>query len=358
MRDQADAGLDQRKTSPVIGKVSIGIPSDEPMLVNDRLVGKKLARDLVLSKGRNPVGIGKGTVMTERHVQQVLDAGIDEVLVLLGAFPTRLDHFRLVRQAAHHGGYLFDPALYEKYGLDEGFTECPIILTSNDIAKVVRSQLVNYDRAEKCVFCTSSDGETARRLQADPENGGYQEGYYEVECIPFHDDPRRNEGKAVCEFRKHGAKLPCKFAGSLSFQILPKNPDVGFDLARYFKMETTSAESGAYWTKNLLDEVMTKFGRIAFVPLKLAVVKENAVYYDGTARRDTQVVRTTISVDPEYLDRYLPVVERQLERLRTYRKMGSGFSTDEVALDAEGFVDMLPRGRHVGRRRVGLDGRV
>ena len=346
LKDQTDSGVGLRKSSPVMGKLSIGIPSDEPALVGPDLIDKKLAKDIVLAKKPKPTGISRGAKLTAAHIEALQRAGITEVPVVYSAFPQRLDHFRLTRQATTYGGYLFDPAFYERYGLEEGFTEVPIVLTSNDINKVIRSRLVNYDRAEKCVFCTSNDGETARRLQGDPEHGGYQEGYYEVECIPFHDDPRKQQGKAICEFRKHGAALPCKFAGSLSFQILSPNPEVGIPLARYFKMETTSAESGLNWTKALTDEtdgVLKHFGRIAFVPLKLSVVKENTVYFDGNVRKDTQVARTVISVDPEYLDRYQDVVDKTFGQIKTYRSMGGGWTAagEAPVLDVNGDVDLV-----------------
>ena len=309
-----------RSANPVVGKLSIGIPSDEPALVGPALVGHKVAKDIVFTKKTRTTeatGLVKGAKITERHVEQMLAAGITEVPVVYGSFPQRLDHFRLTRQATNHGGYVHDLDFYKRYGLVEGFTECPIILTSEDMDVVVGSRLVNYDRANKCVFCSSTDGLVARRLQPDHDNGGYLEDFIEVECVPFHDDPRKHQGTPVCEFRKHGAALPCKFSGSLSFQLLPADPEVGIPLGQYFKMDSTSAEAGSNWVR-ALEEVKRHFGRISFVPLKLQTVKVNTVYYDGAKRKDTQVVRTTIVVDSEYLERFKPAVDKTAERVRSY----------------------------------------
>ena len=335
--EERNAESDTRKQSPVIGKLSIGIPSDEPALVNESLVGLKLGK--TVKAGDDAIMAGKK--LTEKHVQKLKDAGITEVKVVHGSFPTRLDHFRLVRQAETFGGYLHDPDLYEKYGLEEGFTEVPIILTSNDIDQVLQTRLVNYDRSNKCVFCHSNDGEIARRRQMDPETGNYDEGFISVECVPFYDDERVVTKKSpLCQYRRRGASLACKFSGSLFFQILPEDPAMGFDLARFFKMETTSDKTANYWLNALIDPmegvVAHTHGNIAFVPLKLSVVKENAVYRGADGLKDTQVVRTTISVDQTYLDKYKPVVEKALERIEWMRKVSSSVGGSSVKVGPSG----------------------
>lgn len=321
--------------SPVIGKVSIGRPASEPVLA-EHSEGLKTRFKVEFDDG---TGIQRGKTIRKNHVQKMLDNGKREVQVMYGKSPTTLNHFRVLRKSNISDGFVEDPEVYDKYDLEPGdtLTEIPIMFTSENIDKVLQTQMVNYDRDHNCVFCSSEDGETATRRRTDGEGEG--EGDYlpngakkEVECVPFYWDERVETGnKNICQFRETGGDgRDCKFTGSLYFQILNEAGD--FDLGRYFKIETTSSRTAEYYMDALLDiKNESQFERISFVPLKLEIIKEQGVrpgnqYED---RKRASFFRTTISVDSRYVKKYKDVVKDMVQTMKEYREMNSdlGIST-------------------------------
>jgi hypothetical protein len=317
----------QSTKSPVIGKVSIGRPASEPVLV-EHAEGLKTRFQVEFGDG---TGLKRGKTIRESHIKKMKKNGIREVQVMYGKSPTTLNHFRVLRKSNISDGYVEDPEIYDQYDLEPGetLTEIPIMFTSEKIDKVLQTRMVNYDRDANCVFCSSGDGETAMRRRTDGEEDG--EGDYlpngaqkEVECVPFYWDERVETGnKEICQFRETGGDgRDCKFTGSLYFQILNEAGD--FDLGRYFKLETTSSRTAEYYMDALLDiKNESQFERISFVPLKLEIVKEQTVrpgnrYED---RKRASVFRTTLSVDSRYVKKYRPVVQEMVQTMKEYREM-------------------------------------
>lgn len=327
----------QSTKSPVAGKVSIGRPATEPVLVK-HAEGLKTRFKVEFDDG---TGLSRGTTIRDHHVEKMLDMGKKEVQVVYGKSPTTLSYFRILRKSNISDGYVEDPALYDRFGLEPGetLTEIPIMLTSEDIDKVLQTRMVNFDRDNNCVFCSSGNGERAMRRRTDGPNDG--EGDYlpggtkkEVECVPFYWDKRVEEGDAeICQFRETGddGQRECQFTGSFYFQIL--NEQGNFDLGRYFKLETTSSRTAEYYMDTLIElQDESQLGRISFVPLKLEIVKEQTVrpgnrYGD---RKRASVFRTTISVDDRYLKKYKPVVKDMLDTIEGYQEMNSrlGINSD------------------------------
>lgn len=305
---------DNRRESPVVGKISIGIPAEEVVLVGPEAVGLKSRWDVKFTKQQG--GVRKGAIITEAHVKALQKEGIEEIEVVRGAAPSRLDHFRVVRRPKNSAGYVYDPEIYKKYGIEEKPREMAIMVTSEELDKVIQTSMLNWDQANNCAFCRSSDGETAQRRI--PDGDGYAAGMNQVECIPFFDDDRvRFHNKPVCQYRKRDTNMgkPCQYRGAIYFQILSTNEDAGLELGRLFKMETTSFPASRHWL-NGLEEAKKKVGRYSFVPLKLSLVKEATTRPGG---KKTEVFRTAISVDEDYLRIYQPVVDRMLDLLKSYR---------------------------------------
>jgi Asp-tRNA(Asn)/Glu-tRNA(Gln) amidotransferase C subunit len=281
--------------------------------------------------------ISKGTKLRETHINRLLEAGVEEVMVKRGAAPDMLDYFRVLRKSRYHEGYVEDPELYDKYDLEPGksLTEIPIMVTSETVDQVLQTRLVNYDREENCVFCSSEDGQTAVRRKTTGEKDG--EGDYlrsgakkEVECIPFYNDERvEKEGKKICPFRSHdNGGRECQFTGRFFFNIL--NEEGSFSLGRHFMLETTSESVIENYLNALVgpdnDSVKSTFGQISFVPMKLEVVRVETTrpsgkYEDGDRRRKTSVSRTALSVSDEYLEKYQEPVEEILDTIETYQRM-------------------------------------
>ncbi|MCS4157620.1 hypothetical protein [Salinibacter ruber] len=352
--------------SPIIGKVSIGIPADEPMLV-EHAEGKKLVSDVTFGNTKIP----SGKTLQEHHIEKMQEAGIREVHVHRGRFPRTLNYFRVLRNSNISEGYVEDPKLYDKYGLDPGpgLTEIPIMLTSENIDQVIQTRLLNYDRSRSQVFCSSADGEeaTRQRINGDDltdhyENHAYTGGDVDINCAPFHwgdntvpfseladragvdkdtifectpeeikaiHEARKPEEQQLCPYREYDqdGKQDCDFTGSFYFNIL--NEDGDFSLGRYFKLETTSSKVIEKYHESLLNPdtgIKQKFGRISFVPMKLEILREKTErsggrYEDG--RIPTKVERTTLSTSEHLLDKYRPVIEDMLETLDDYRSMNS-----------------------------------
>lgn len=362
-----------RKGSPIVGKLSIGIPTDEPMLVGPNLIGRKLYREIIFDEAKK-TGLRKGKALSEADVQELEKRGFKEVHILNGSYPQRLEHFRLVRRAESMPGYLEDPELYEKFGLSDQPTEVPVMLTSEDIDSVLQTRLANFDRPNKCVYCSSDDGQTAMRRKKDSAGEYLESGeMFELECLPFYWDERvKSGGKKICEYRKYGSDgqaQACKFSGALYFVIL--SPDGHFDLGRYFKLETTSDKVAQYYINALLDPekgVIRHFGRISFVPLKLEIIKEKAIRPEAGKkwgeRKETTVIRTALSVDDAYLDKFKEPVEKIMERIESYRKMNQRLGIDETLPPKENVIadeyevwsaEFHPQGRQELMQEEGID---
>ncbi len=335
---------EENRSSPIIGKVSIGKPADEPVLV-DHAKGKitRFSIDLPNQDG----GIQKGTKLKERHIDMLKEAGYREVQVLYGRSPDTLNHFRVLRKSNINSGYVEDPDLYDEYDLEPGenLTEIPIMLTSNEVNEVLKTRLMNYDRDANLVYCHSEDGYTAHRRRTD-EDGNYLSSgaKFDMECLPFYWDDRVKDDtndKTICPFRERkGQGGPeCTFSGSLYFQILSDGGN--FQLGRYFKIETTSSTVIKYYV-NALNDIKDKMGEIAgekkidFIPLKLEIVREQATrpsssQYDE--RKRANVYRTTISADKKYMKKYRDTVDEMKELINAYRSNPSSVTTEKVARD-------------------------
>jgi phage terminase small subunit len=331
---QSKGARSQSTKSPVIGKVSIGRPATEPVLVEH-------SHGLTTRFGESfddGTKISKGTTIRDHHIEKMQDAGMKEVQVVYGSSPTTLNHFRVLRKSNISDGYVEDPGLYDRFDLEPGdtLTELPIMLTSEKINDVLQTRMVNFDRDANTVFCSSSGGRRAMRRRTDGDADG--EGDYlpsgakkEVECVPFYWDDRVENGeKEICQFRETtGSGRECQFTGSLYFQILNEAGD--FDLGRYFKIETTSSRSAEYYMDALQDiKNESQFERISFVPLKLEIVKEQTVRPGDRyeERKRASVFRTTISVDSRYVKKYKPVVKEMVETMKEYRAMNADLGID------------------------------
>lgn len=315
--------------SPIIGKVSIGRPAEEPVLV-DYAEGKRTRFDINLPQGR----ISSGTELREHHIDKLKEAGREEIQVVYGKSPSTLDYFRVLRKSNINAGYVEDPEFYDKFDITPGetLTEIPIMLTNNSINEVLKTKLVNYDRDANLVFCHSNDGYEAERRRTD-QNGNYLSSgeTFNLECLPFYWDERvkdENNEKTICPYRETGGGgRDCSFTGSLYFHILSEDGG-GFQLGRYFKIETTSSTTAQYYVKSLNDikDHPLLDGQISFVPLKLEIVMEQATRpsegrYDE--RKRTNVPRTTISLDEDYLEKYEDAVNDMIKLVKRYRQKGA-----------------------------------
>jgi hypothetical protein len=323
---------DRQRQSPVIGKISIGVPTEEMVLI-DHAEGLKLRRDMRLKTGKS---ILKGTPLEARHLKALRESGYEEVPILRGAAPGRLDHFRILRRARSTGqGYVHDPALYEALGLPDEPREIPIMVTTENLEKVIQTHMLNWDRENNCAFCFSSDGRTAKRRLYDEENN-VTEKFEEVECVPFFDDPRvKSNESPICPYRKVDQNMgkPCDYRGKVYVQILTNNPDAGMELGRLFVLETTSYPSSRHWLKGIMEALNDpKLGRLSFIPLKLAIIKERTGTQGGTKQKK-DVWRTTISIDQSYLETYRPAIDRLLQVLKEYRSQNDFILGREPAAD-------------------------
>ena len=311
------------KSHSVVGKVAIGVPVDEPVLVSDAIVGLKVSGDYV------PARVRSGTTLQQKHVDALVAAGVKEVHVVYGGFPQKLEHFRITRRSdLFPGKFVADPAINESAGLDLTPRVVPIIFPIDDIERVLLRRMKNYDAKNGRMFC-SSDGETYNRavIEEKKYTGDYKTGV----CVPQYGDVRG----PICPFRDKqtsaGSALPCKFAGSLYFNLLSKDLS-RIDLGQFFKLETTSIPSAEYLINGLLN-IRRQFGTIAFVPCQLEIRQEEAVTPGGTK---TIVPRIGISSSLWLQREYREVIEEMREIMSFYAVTDEIIDEiDEAAFDSE-----------------------
>lgn len=313
----------------VAGKISIGTPISEPAAVNKDLVGVKAADSIAEAKLR------RGTEIQPKHVKRMREAGVKEVKVFRGKFPTKLDHFQIrERSDVYKGEYIYKPGLHEQFGIEKRPKKIPIVFPIDDIDRMFIRQMKNYHHGAKKMFCSSSGanaGVTAQR--AIVRNGNFTGQTKEVECIPFYDDPRG----PICPFRnkdrKEGKQLPCKFSAAVYVNVLTEDIST-IDVARFFKFETTSPRSAKYIAEGLKN-IRKQYGRIAWIPCQLELKFESATTSDGIT---TDVPRVGISANLGLLDKYGDIINRAealIEKFSIGANIEIDDETSEEAFDAE-----------------------
>lgn len=321
---------DQPRRAPVHGKVSIGVPTDELVLVKGNeaaLVGKTIRR--------GKAGVPDGMLLKERHVEMLVKAGVTEVEVTHGNFPSRLDFFRILRRAdSDRSQFVADPDLNEKYGLGERPTSIPVVLPIDSIEKMAVGGMKNYDRRNNRMFCSSSEPPVAMR--AEIRNRQYTGQYTEVECVPTYGLASK-WGKHICPFRskdtEEGKMLPCKPNFVFYFNILTHDPE-DFDLGSFFKFETSSIESGMNIMATLR-EAKRQFGRINWVPMELQIFEREKATPGGMK---SKVPIVTLAMPTKLMLRYQDTVDSIRKLIEAY-SLNTDIEIEDVvneeAYDAE-----------------------
>lgn len=332
------------RRASVNGKVSIGIPTDEIVLITgdySRLIGK------TIRKGK--AGVPDGMILARRHIEMLLKEGETEIEIDHGGFPERLDYIRVWRRAdSDRSRFVFDPKLHRSLGVDEKPRSIPIVLPINSIEKMAGGGMRNYDRTQNKLFCCSTNPPLGVRAIVD--NGVYTGNRKEVQCVPTYGHAAEF-GAPICKYRnkrtKAGRLLPCKPNFTFYFNVLTKNPE-SFDLGSFYKFETTSIESGMNIMATL-EAVQKRFGHVDWIPMELEVIQRKKVTPDGPT---SKVPIMSLGVPTRLLREYADTIKSIKEILDVYSLTDDIIIEDEIneeAFDAE----FRPEVRNLLREREG-----
>ena len=316
-----------RSTHNVIGKVSIGTPLKEPMLVGDDMVGLKAAEPI------NELRIRKGRKIKERDVERMKKKGVEELFVVRGRSPDVSKHFRLMRRSdQYQGEFVEDPSLNEKYGLPKHPTKIPIIFPINDKTRVFKDGMRNWDAKSKKMFCQSHNLRDAKR--AVVKGGEYTGQHKEIDCVPFYRDQR---DLPICPFRDHDSEkqsvLPCKYRMRLFFNILTNDIET-FNMGSFFKFESSSHNTGQQIEGTIDDMLSNKqFGKLSFIPCELELKFDKRVTPGG---HKTEQPTVNLSLGFKLLSEYRELVNEAKEIVSTYGlEVNIQDDTSQEAIDSE-----------------------